>query len=822
MKRINRRDFTKAAVGGLGSAVIASANPLDSRDLFNPSSSPALSAQAETNAPADIQQTTDLGKMLHRIFAAKEFTAKTFGPARWLKNGEFYTTVEASAGSDEEEKKRDIVRYETATARREVMVSALQLVPLGADTPLGIEDYAWSKDMKHLLVFTNSRRVWRQNTRGDYWALDRGSGKLRKLGGDVAPSTLMFAKFSPDASKAAYVHAKNIYVEDVSSGTITQLTHDGSATLINGTSDWVNEEELDIRDGFRWSPDGASIAFWQFDTSGVGDFPLDYNTGGPYDVVTQIPYPEYGVYPSIRHIAYPQAGTTNSAVRLGVVSAAGGTPQWMETPGDPRNHYIARMGWAGNSEEIVLQRLNRLQNTNDVLLADARTGKVRRVHRDQDRAWVDVYGDVKWLHGGAEFLWVSERDGWRHVYVISRDGSHTRLVTGGAFDVIGMLHTDKQGEWLYYLASPENATQSYLYRSRLDGNGAPEILTPANAPGTHKYDISPDGGWAFHIYSRFETPPVTSLVHLPDHQTERILEDNTELRSKISVLGSEPTEFLSVDIGKSVYLDSWMIKPRNFDPARKYPLLIYVYGGPAIQTVLDEWGGDRMLFHRLLANEGYLVASIDNRGTPAPKGCAWRKFIFGSIDGPVSADQAAALQALLRTRPYIDADRVAVWGWSGGGSHTLDLMFRYPELYQTGMSVAPAPDWRLYDSIYQERYMGLPQDNVEGYRSSSPINFAQGLRGSLLLVHGSDDDNVHIQGTQLLINRLIELGKQFDFMEYPGRTHSLSEGPGTLLHLHSLLARHLMRHAPAGPGHEKAIAFHTRRRVLRVLAESKG
>ncbi|MGH9357414.1 MAG: S9 family peptidase [Terriglobia bacterium] len=823
MKRINRRDFAKAAAGSLGCVAITAPTPRSSEeDSLNSAFAAAPATEAEHAAPADLQEATELGRMLHRVFADKEFTAKSFGPARWLNDGEAYTTLEPSAGSGEEGKQRDIVRYETSTGQRKILVSASQLVPRGASAPMIVDDYAWSKDMKRLLIFTNSHRVWRQNTRGDYWTLGLDSGRLQKLGGDLPPSTLMFAKFSPDGARVAYVHANNIYVEDVVSGAITPLTKDGSATLINGTSDWVNEEELDIRDGFKWSPDGARIAFWQFDTSRVGDFPLIYNTGGPYDVVSQIPYPDYGVYPFVKHIAYPETGTTNSAVRVGVVSAAGGTPQWMEAPGDPREHYIARMNWAEGPQELVLQHLNRLQNTNDVLLADASTGKVRCIYRDHDAAWVDVYGDVKWQRDGAEFLWVSERDGWRHIYVISRDGQRGRLVTPGAFDVIELLHCDKKGEWVYYLASPENATQAYLFRSPLDNAGPPQRLTPAGAAGTHKYDISPGGAWAFHTYSNFDAPPVTSLVRLPAHQTERVLEGNAALQSKVRALTSEPVQFFPVDIGGGVSLDSWMIRPQGFDPGRKYPLLIYVYGGPAAQTVLDEWGGDRMLFHRLLANEGYLVASVDNRGTPAPKGRAWRKFVFGSIDGPVSADQSAALQALLRSRPYIDANRVAVWGWSGGGSHTLDLMFRYPNLYQTGMAVAPEPDWRLYDTIYQERYMRLPQDNMEGYRSGSPINFAQGLRGNLLLVHGSDDDNVHIQGTQLLMNRLVELGKQFDFMEYPGRTHSLSEGPGTLVHLHSLLARHLMYPRPAGPvTRRNAIPRNAKRQPV-TLSEAKN
>lgn len=259
-----------------------------------------------------------------------------------------------------------------------------------------------------------------------------------------------------------------------------------------------------------------------------------------------------------------------------------------------------------------------------------------------------------------------------------------------------------------------------------------------------------------------------------------------------------PIEFFKVDIGGGVALDGWMIKPRNFDPAKKYPILIEIYGEPAAQTVLDRWGSQGVLFHRAIANEGYLVTSVDNRGTPAPKGRAWRKVVYGSVGVLSSKEQAAALLALERARPYIDSTRVAVWGWSGGGTNTLNMMFRFPELYKVGMAVAPVPDQRLYDTIYQERYMGLPQDNADGYKSGSAINFADGLRGHLLLVHGSGDDNVHYQGSELLINRLIDLGKQFDFMEYPGRTHAL-EGKGTRLHLYTLLARYLEEHLPAGP-----------------------
>ena len=747
-------------------------------------------------ASAQAQQKSDLEMWLHKIYESDDFQLKVFSPARWLNGGEAYTTVEPSTSR---KGAADIVRYDTATASREILVSASELIPAGEKSALRIENYEWSAGMNRVLIFTNSRQVWRQNTRGDYWVLDRGTHKLSKLGGDAAPSTLMFAKFSPDGSKVAYVRANNIYVDDLQTGKITQLTPDGSETIINGTTDWVYEEELAIRDGFRWSPDGRKIAYWQFDTRGVGNFPLIYNLGVVRQVVTNIPYPGVGTYPAVFDIRYPLTGTANPAARVGVVTDAGGETRWMRVPDDTRDNYIARMEWSGNSNQLVLQHLNRLQNTNDVLLADAETGAVRAIYQDHDLAWVEVMDEIQWVDGGNAFVSLSEKDGWRHAYIVSRDGTKERLLTHGAYDVIHLARVGENTRWLYFIESPDNATQRYLYRVRIDGSGNAERVTPSASQGTNSYDISPDGRWAFHTRSTFDSPPVTDLVELAGHRSVRRLQDNAVLRASAAPILGRPVEFFRLDIGDGIILDGWMLKPPDFDPAKKYPLLMYVYGEPAETTVRDEWDGTHGAFHHLIAAQGYIVASVDNRGTPAPKGRAWRKLVYGAVGVLSSKEQAAALVALERMHSFIDAERVAVWGWSGGGSNTLNLMFRSPDLFKVGICVAPVPDQRLYDTIYQERYMGLPQQNVDGYRAGSPINFAEGLRGNLLLVHGTGDDNVHFQGTELLMNRLIELGKPFDFMEYPSRTHAINEGPGTTFHLRSLLIRYLEEHLPAGP-----------------------
>ncbi len=725
------------------------------------------------------QQSAPSQLSLDRIFSSNDFASQSFGPARWIDGGAGYTTLETSATL---KGGRDIVRYDTATGKRTVLVAAERFVPSGQSAPLSIEDYVWSANAKLLLIYTNSQRVWRQNTRGDYWVLDITNNQLNKLGGDAKASTLMFAKFSPDATRVGFVRENNLYVEALADHRITQLTKDGSRTLINGTFDWVYEEELDLRDGWRWSPDGKTIAYWQLDAEGVKDFYLINNTAG--------------IYSEIIPIQYPKAGEKNSASRVGVISAMGGATRWLEVPGDSRNHYLARMDWAANSDEVIIQQLNRLQNTNLVMLGDTKTGSVRVILTERDKAWVDLQGDeITWLEGGKNFLWISERDGWRHAYVVSRDGKSTRLVTTGAFDMISVENVDEANGWLYYIASPENATQRYLFRVKLDGSTKSERLSPATQAGTHSYNIAPRSAWAFHTYSNFTTPPRIELVRLPDHSTARVLLENAALQAKVKQLNLGKVDFFRVDVGEGIQLDGWMIKPVNFDARRRYAVLFHVYGEPASQTVVDRWGGARQLWHFMLAQQGYVVMSLDNRGTPAPRGRDWRKIVYRQFGIISSQDQANGARAIGKW-PFVDPTRIGIWGWSGGGASTLNALFRYPEVYRMGMSVAPVGDPRYYDTIYQERYMGLPQDNAEEYKRSAPVTFANQLKGDLLLVHGTGDDNVHYQNSEAVINALITANKPFTMMAYPNRSHGISEGRNTTRHLYELLTRYLHEKLP--------------------------
>ena len=766
----------------------------------------AAVANAEASKSADKAELT-----VDRIFGDRDFKTSSFGPYEWLDDGDAYTTVEAEVEESDEEKSpadadvedhanaedadeaddepaKAIVKYNTRTGERTVLVSVAQLTPAGADEPLKVDDYDWSEDKQKLLLFTNTVKVWRRNTRGDYWVLDLRQSTLRKVGSGAAPSTLMFAKFSPTGDRVAYVREHNIYVESLATGETFQLTKDGTDKLINGTFDWVYEEELDLRDGFRWSPDGRRIAYWQLDSNGINDFYMINNTDE--------------LYPKLIPLPYPKVGTTNSACRIGVVSSSGGETTWMDIPGDPRNNYLASLEWVADNEHVLVEQLNRLQNHRILWKSNAESGASDPVYEDRDEAWIDVRHRFEWYKSDTHRLVLSEQDGWRHAYRVSLSGHPPKLLTPGDYDVIDLVGMDD--ETLYFTASPQDPIRRYLFLVPISGGDATR-LTPSDFEGQNTYDVSPNGKWAIHRHSAIGKPPSIRLIALPSHELVRELEMNNEVREELAQLRLGTHEFFRVPIGpdeelglsSELQMDGWIIKPPGFDPSKKYPILFYVYTEPWGQTARDVWGGDRYLWHLMLSQRGYLIATIENRGTPAPRGRAWRKSIYRKIGIVNIGDQAAGVRQILQW-PYVDESRVGVWGWSGGGAATLNAMFQHPELYHVGMSVAPVGDQKLYDTIYQERYMGLPEDNEEGFTQGSAVTHAGKLQGKLLLVHGTGDDNVHYQNAEVVINALIENKRPFDMMSYPNRSHGIGEGDGTKEHLFGLLTRYLTTHLPAG------------------------
>ncbi|HKK10961.1 MAG TPA: prolyl oligopeptidase family serine peptidase, partial [Bacteroidales bacterium] len=489
----------------------------------------------------------------------------------------------------------------------------------------------------------------------------------------------------------------------------------------------------------------------------------------------------------------------------GVVELSDTETKWMDIPGKANQNYIVRMEFIPETNKLLIQQLNRKQNHSKLYIADKEGADV--IYEESDEAWVDLFqvgsryaidytNDFIFLEKKNSILWASEKDGWRHLYKVSLDGDPEVLVTKGDFDVIDLKHVDaKKGE-VYYLASPHNATQQYLYKTKLNGKGKHQLLSPERLKGTHDYSFSTDGTYALHTFTNHYTPAAVEFIKVANHKA---LDKEKSILGRIDELEQETnTEFFTVTTADGVEMDGWMVKPTDFDSTKKYPVVFYVYSEPASTTVNDTYYAGRNWYYQgNMADDGYIYISLDNRGTPAPKGRAWRKSIYRKIGVVNINDQAGAAKKILEW-DFTDPERVAVWGHSGGGSATLNLMFRYPEIYKTGISLSAVANQLTYDNIYQERYMGLPQENMDDFINGSPITYAENLEGNLLYIHGTGDDNVHYQNAELLLNELIKHNKQFDFMPYPNRTHSFREGEGTFKHLSTLYTNFLKEHCPPG------------------------
>jgi dipeptidyl-peptidase-4 len=731
-----------------------------------------------------------------RIFGARDLESAPMPAPQWLASGTAYLTVRASseAGGGS-----NVVRVEAGTGAERVLVPAAALVD-ERGRRITVQELILSPDERKALLFHSTVRVWRANTRGVYHVVDFASRQvspvsrittptgrpssltdtatanfLGKAAGFVAPplrtGLQMFARFSPDSRSVAFVRDNDLYVTDLAAGAERRLTSDGSTEIINGTSDWVYEEELGLRDAFRWSPDARRIAYWRFDQSPVPAFPMT---------------DELTLYPTVSVLRYPKAGQPNSRVTVGVIPAAGGETVWLEA-GPDTGQYIARMEWSG-PDSVVVRRLPRRQNRVDVLMLSANTGRGRLVASDGDStAYVNIADrSVVWFDDGARFLMLSDRTGWRQVFLYDRAGSVVRQITENGADVLDIIAVDERQQAVYVLAAAPTPTQRQVFRYPLGGGPGARVT---QAPGTHSVSFSPGFRQMLDVHSAAGQPPRAVMHDLITRRAPRVVEDNAALERKLAAAPIRPPQFFELPMPDGTRLDAYRLVPADFDSTRRYPVLMYVYGGPAAPQVNDAWGGSRYLWHQMLTQHGYVVVVVDNRGA-AWRGRDFRKITQHRLGTIESQDQMDAAR-WLGSQPWVDPARIGIWGWSYGGYMTALTAGRGGTLFKAAMSVAPVADFRLYDTIYTERFMWTPQENAAGYQESSVLPHLEGLAADLLLVHGTGDDNVHPQNSILIANRLQSLGKPFQMMLYPNRTHAISGG-NTQVHLYDMFTRFIL------------------------------
>ena len=668
-----------------------------------------------------------------------------------------------------------------------------------------IESFLFSQNKNKILLFTKSVKVWRYNTKGDYWVYDFKTKQGNKIGKSMPDSSLMFAKFSPNEKFVAFVSKEksdknirnsstsvNIYIENLEDNSIKKLTSsNGTEKLINGTFDWVYEEEFGCRDGFIFNESGNKIAFWQIDANQVRDFYMINNTDSIYSYT--IP------------VEYPKVGEDLTPAKIGVINLDNGEIQWMNVPGESHKYYLPRMTWIPGRDELMIQQLNRKQNHSKIFVANSDTGESKLLMEEKDDAWVDlrsswpyqVQAGWKFINGGKEFLYTTEKDGWSHIYRFNIKKQTEYLVTKGNYDVVKPLAYDEKSDEVYFIASPNQPTERYLYKTSAKGKGNLKRITPEILEGSHNYQISTKAKYAFHSFSNYYTRPMQAVVSLPDH---RFINEDQNMINKFDKKkkSDHPLEFFQITTVDDVTMEGWIVKPKDMDKNKKYPVLFYFYSEPAGQTGVNRYGaGNNGLYDGNLAEDGYVYVTFDGRGTPSPKGRAWRKAIYRQIGRVNVRDMAMGAKAVFDKYNFIDTSRVAVHGWSGGGTATLNCLFQYPEIFHTGIAVAAVANQLTYDNIYQERYMGDPKESYQDYVDGSPIKYAKNLEGNLLYIHGTGDDNVHYQNAEMLANELIKHKKVFYMLSYPNRSHGIRED-GAYPHVRLMFTDFLRKNCPPG------------------------
>jgi dipeptidyl-peptidase 4 len=725
---------------------------------------------------------------LRTLFASPTFHGASFQSGRWAQAGPVIRYVERDSATGA----THLIEFNLETDARTRLIDGRRLRRPDGEGLIQIEDYAYSADRSRVLLYTDSAPVWRLNTQGFYYVYDLGTGAVTPLS-DRETGFQMFAKFDPAGQRVAFVRHRDLFLVDLASMTETRLTDSGAeGGIINGTFDWVYEEEFGLRDGFQWSPDGQHIAFFQLDESATRE----------YQMIDVRP-----LYPDVFRYRYPKAGEANSEIRVGVIDTpAGGVGEtrFFETgtwfSGDPDTEYLALMGWTppvDGGHQVWMLRLNRDQNDLDLLYGHPGTGEVRVVLNEREDAWIDVetgfsdldMGKITFLDDGEHFVWRSDRSGFSHLYLYRTDGTLVRQLTTGDWDVTSFSGIDEAAGAVYVTGTLESPFERHLYRVAYhDVDAAPVRIT--GEPGWHAVNTSSDLRYYIGTVSDMATPTVTRLYRI-DGTAVATLQDNAALIGRVRALDLPAPEWIRIPAADGTPLNGYLVKPRDFDAGREYPLMLFTYGGPGSQSVRNAWLGVQHLWHHWLAEEhGILVAVVDNRGTGG-RGKEFKAQIYRRL-GVVEAEDKIAVARHLGALPYVDDARLGIWGWSYGGYLALMAMLyeQGPETFKLGAAVAPVTSWRFYDTIYTERYLSTPQNNPAGYDLGSPLTYAANLgdHQRLLLVHGDFDDNVHVQNTVAMAEALIAADKQFELMLYPGRNHGIFGG-NTRHHLFTLLSR---------------------------------
>lgn len=700
---------------------------------------------------------------LESIWARYEFLPAFPQEFTWMKDDQYYSVLEEGS----------IWRYSIADARKvDAVLDMSKLALKGGVSAADIRSYLFSEDEQKVLLAAGTESIYRLSERSIYQVADRESGSIHLLHEGKKVSN---PAFSPDGNKVAYTYANDLYFLDLSSDKTQQITYDGKVNaIINGRTDWVYEEEFIFTRAFFWSPDNQRVAFIRFDESEVPEFVMSMYTG-------LYPYPETW--------KYPKAGEKNSVVSAHIYDVKSGNTVMVEL-GDSKEFYIPRIQWRSN-EEVAIQKLNRLQNHLELVLADAQTGKTRVLLSEDSKSYIEV-SDLTWrmekwhfLEQDDDFLWVSEMDGYYHIYRYDGEGKLVKDLTPGKLEAMNIVAVDEANNRLYYTSTEDSPLERHLYSVSLDGKKKKKLT---KEPGVHQVTVSSAGNYFVDTYSNSTTPSKTVLADASG-KVVKVVEDNARLQARFGKLNVSTPEWFSFEAEAGLSLNGWMIKPPDFDESKQYPVMMFCYGGPGDQQVINQWGfGDpfNYIWHQMLAQNGYIVACVDARGTGA-RGRDFRTVTYPDLGKYETIDQVAAAK-YLGSLSYVDAGRLGIWGWSYGGYLTSLCMTKGNGTFKLGIAVAPVTNWRFYDTIYTERYLQTPQENAKGYDQNSPLNFAADLQGKFLLVHGTGDDNVHFQNTVEMVDALIRANKDFDVMFYPNRNHGIYGGI-TRYHLYQKMTR---------------------------------